>query len=172
MPNAKPKPLRFREGRYLIEIVKGLGTTFGHLMRNLRNPGRLRTVAYPVSKNPFPVRFRAALHLAKHEDGSPRCTACMCCATSCPAGCIHIVAGEYPDRPIEKFPVKFDIDMLKCVECSLCVEACPCDAIRMDTGLLPMPAYDRKDFLYDKARLMSHEPAVGPDGYRPRRGDR
>lgn len=160
-----------REGGYLLEIVKGMGVTFGHLWRNVRNPKNLRTVAYPEIRNPFPPRFRSVHRLTRHADGSPRCTACMCCATSCPAGCIHIVAAEYPDRPIEKYPGRFDIDMLKCVECGLCVEACPCDAIRMDTGLMPMPAFTRGDFLYTKERLLAYEPQVQPDGYRPRRGD-
>jgi NADH-quinone oxidoreductase subunit I len=172
MPNAEPKkssPLKERV--YLVEILKGLGLTFGHLWRNILSPKRLRTVAYPEIRNPFPPRFRSVHRLTRHEDGAPKCTACMCCATACPAGCIHIVATEYADRPIEKYPLTFDIDMLKCVECGLCVEACPCDAIRMDTGLLPMPGLDRKDFIYDKERLLSFEPALKPDGYRPRRGD-
>ncbi|HYC76625.1 MAG TPA: NADH-quinone oxidoreductase subunit I [Planctomycetota bacterium] len=160
---------RLRERLYLFEIVKGLGITVRHFMRNLKKPAAMPTVGYPEIKNPFPLRFRAVHRLTKHDDGSPRCTACMCCATSCPAGCIHITAAEYPDRPIEKYPAVFDIDMLKCVECGLCVEACPCDAIRMDTGMFPMPAYRREDFIYRKERLLSHEPAV-PGGYRFRIG--
>lgn len=172
MPNTPQPPEGFLKERvYLFELLKGMKLTIGHLFRNIFNPKRLKTVAYPEIKNPFPPRFRSVHRLTKHEDGSPKCTACMCCATSCPAGCIHIVADEYPDRPIEKFPKSFDIDMLKCVECGLCVEACPCDAIRMDTGLMPLPQYHREDFIYDKERLLSHEPQVKPDGYRPRRGD-
>ena len=61
---------------------------------------------------------------------------------------------------------RLDPTGVECVECGLCVEACPCDAIRMDTGMLPMPAFHRSAFVYDKARLLSHEPAQ-PGGYRP-----
>jgi NADH-quinone oxidoreductase subunit I len=162
----KERPRPFAERVYLIEILKGLKITIGHLLKNLRKPSGMPTVGYPEIKNPFPTRFRSVHRLTKHADGAPRCTACMCCATSCPAGCIHIVAAEYPDRPIEKYPASFDIDLLECVECGLCVEACPCDAIRMDTGMLPMPALDRSAFIYTKERLLSHEPAE-PGGYRP-----
>ena len=167
MPNVTQAPRGpFKERVYLYEIIKGLGITIRHLFRNLRNPHHLKTVGYPEIKNPFPRRFRAVHRLTKHEDGSPRCTACMCCATICPANCIHIVATEYPDRPIEKFPKSFDIDLLKCVECALCVEACPCDAIRMDTGKLPMPQFRREDFIMTKEKLLAME-AQPEGGYRP-----
>jgi NADH-quinone oxidoreductase subunit I len=52
------------------------------------------------------------------------------CSTACPAECITIEAGE-DDRTREKYPVRYDIDLLRCVFCGYCVDACPEDAIYM-----------------------------------------
>ena len=52
------------------------------------------------------------------------------CSTACPAECITIEAGE-DERTREKFPVRYDIDLLRCVFCGYCVDACPEDAIYM-----------------------------------------
>jgi NADH-quinone oxidoreductase subunit I len=119
----------------------------------------INTVQYPDQKKTYPERFRGVHRLTHRADGSPRCVACLCCSTACPAQCIYIEAGEYPEghpkRGYERFPVKFVIDELRCIFCGYCVEACPCDAIRMDTGL-HATAYDSRDqFIYGKTMLMS-----------------
>jgi NADH-quinone oxidoreductase subunit I len=96
---------------------------------------------------------------ALREDASPRCAACLCCSTACPAQCIFIEPGEYPEgdkrRGYERFPVKFVIDELRCIFCGYCVEACPCDAIRMDTGAHATPYDSRDQFIYGKDLLTS-----------------
>jgi NADH-quinone oxidoreductase subunit I len=84
-----------------------------------------------------------------------QCTACFLCATACPAECIYIEAGEYPNDSVEKFPVRYKIDTLRCIYCGYCVEACPCDAIRMDSGTHPgVLGFSRKEFVETKEVLM------------------
>ncbi len=154
-----PKKLSFWERTYIVEILKGLGVTISHLLKSFWNMNGRPTVPYPDVKRKAPVRFRGRHRLMRREDGSPRCVACMCCPSACPADCIYIVAGEHPDPKIEKYPVSFEIDILRCVFCGLCVEACPVDAIRMDTGIYEMSDYTRRDLIYDKEFLLKGEGA-------------
>jgi len=150
--------MTFRERIYLFEVVRGMAITLAHLIMNILRPGRIKTIEYPEKQRPFPERFRAKHRLNKWDSGHTKCTACMCCATACPAGCITIVAGEYSEplvkvengvrKVIEKYPTTYDIDLLKCVYCGFCVDACPCDAIKMDTGKFPHAAYSREEFLW------------------------
>jgi NADH-quinone oxidoreductase subunit I len=158
---------------YLPEVFRGLGVSMRHFFHNTkemllgqrpdpvteRYDEGISTISYPEQKRPYPERFRGVHRLTTRDDDSPRCVACLCCSTACPAQCIFIEAGEYPEgdkrRGYERFPVKFVIDELRCIFCGYCVEACPCDAIRMDTGKHAPPYDSRDQFIYRKDLLLA-----------------
>jgi NADH-quinone oxidoreductase subunit I len=154
---------------YLSAVVQGLFLTMSHVVRNLLNPERMPVVFYPEQKKELPPATRGRHRLMKREDGSARCTACMLCATACPAECIHILAAESPDPNIEKFPQRFEIDMLRCVFCGYCVDACPLDAIRMDVPDVTIAGYTRGSLVYDKKFLMDHDNKDVVPNYNPPR---
>ncbi len=163
------KPGRtFVEQAYIPEVVRGLGVTMKHFFKNTfsrRENTDIVTIMYPEEKRVYPERFRGVHRLTHRADGSPRCVACLCCSTACPAQCIYIEAGEYEPGDsrygYERFPKVFVIDELRCIFCGYCVEACPCDAIRMDTGLHMPAGTQREHFIFDKDMLMS---LPGQDG--------
>jgi len=157
--------LTFWEKLYLPQVLGGLKITSLHFFRNLtihlaHSLGLLKhlqaavTYQYPEVLRPLASRFRSRHRLTVREEGTPRCVGCMLCETVCPAKCITIVAGEHPDPGVEKYPVRFDIDLGICVYCGYCVEVCPEDAIRMDTGILDVAAYSRKAMQLDIHELM------------------
>jgi len=137
---------------YFLSVLSGLKITFSHLIRNLFNPKQRVTLNYPEQQHEYSPRFKGNHVLTVKKDGSLRCTACMLCATACPAECITIVASEHEDPTVEKFPVKYEIDMLRCVFCGYCEEACPVDAIRMGPEW-QVPDLADGNFIYDIQRL-------------------
>jgi NADH-quinone oxidoreductase subunit I len=158
---------------YIPEFMKGLAITMRHFFKNTKEMALgqkpdpvlealeegVTTIHYPEEKRPYPERFRGIHRLTLREDGAPRCVACLCCSTACPAQCISIQAAEYPEgdarRGYERFPQSFVIDELRCIFCGYCVEACPVDAIRMDTGKHAVPYDSRDQFIFEKDLLMS-----------------
>ena len=148
---------------YIPEILKGLRVTNRHFWRNLGTHRDCPTVLYPEKTRPYPARFRGRHRLMTRADGTVRCVACMMCATSCPAVCIHIVAEDTESKQIEKRPSVFEIDLLLCVYCGNCVEACPCDAIRMDTGMHPLPRESREEHVIGLEELL----AMGSESIAP-----
>lgn len=157
---SRPAKPSASEAVYLFEIVRGLFVTMGHLFKNIVDRKRLWTVQYPEERREIPVRFRGTHRLMKRDNGTPRCVACLCCMTACPARCIEIVAMESPDPTIEKVCKSFVIDELRCVFCGMCVEACPCDAIRMDTGWFTTADDARGKLIFDRERLLDTKGAV------------
>ncbi len=157
--------LTFWEKLYIPQILCGLRITFRHFFRNLfihiaHRMGRLThlraavTYQYPEELRPLFSRHRSRHRLTLRDDGTPRCVGCMLCETVCPAKCITIVPGEHPDPGVEKYPIRFDIDLGVCVYCGCCVEVCPEYAIRMDTGILDLAAYSREAMRLDIHELM------------------
>lgn len=106
------------------------------------------TIQYPEERRQYSDRYRG-MHYIKATNGVENCTACMLCPTVCPAECIHIEAGERPDK--EKYPVKFEIDVLRCCFCGMCEEACPKDAIKL-SKIYEMSTTKRS--VYDKDYLL------------------
>ncbi len=149
------KPMDIKERSYLFEIARGMMTSIRHFIRNVLNQGAMPTLQYPEEKRVLPERFRGRHRLMQREDGTPRCVACFCCQTACPADCISIEATERDDEG-EKVAARFDINILRCVFCGLCVEACPCDAIRMDTGMYELADTNRENLIYDLNTLLRH----------------
>jgi NADH-quinone oxidoreductase subunit I len=146
--------------------IVGMGLTLNRMVENIT--GKVSpTISYPEERRSYSDRFRGAHILTARNDGSPRCVACYMCATACPADCIYIEPGEHPDPLIEKFPTRFDIDMLRCVFCGYCVDACPEEAIIMSRET-EICAYTRSETIWGIERLMKRPelPEFGL-GYRP-----
>ncbi len=139
---------RPRGGWYLPGILKGLSLTMRKLLGNLWRRKDMQTLNYPEQKYAYGPRFKGNHVLTVKKDGSLRCTACMLCATNCPAQCIRIEASEHEDPSVEKYPISYEIDILRCVFCGYCEEACPVDAVRMGPEW-QVPGLADGDFNYD-----------------------
>jgi NADH-quinone oxidoreductase subunit I len=149
-----------------LSTFKAFGVTLRRLFNSLFK-GDMPTISYPEQQRPYSQRFRGTHILTVRNDGSLKCVACYMCATICPAECIYIEAGEHPNPEIEKFPERFDIDMMRCIYCGFCVDACPEEAIIMSREH-HQAVYNRSETIYTIEKLMQR-PGItdkGP-GYRP-----
>src|SRR6476659_8487610 len=114
----------------IIDIVKGLGITFSHM---LKKPD---PISYPEQHRPQPPRTRGRQVLHRYEDGKERCIGCMLCSAACPANAIYIEAEENdpaePVSPGERYAKVYEIDMLRCIFCGACEQACPTGAVTLE----------------------------------------
>ena len=115
---------------YISTISTGMWTTWSIFWKQITGKEKSNTLEWPEVPTNYGDRFKGKHFLTRRPDGQIRCTACFLCATNCPAECIHIEAGQHPTNEIEKYPVRFEIDILRCVFCGYCEEACPVDAIK------------------------------------------
>jgi NADH-quinone oxidoreductase subunit I len=147
-------------------ILIGLGITFKNMWQTVVSR-KASTIQYPEQKRNISGRYRGIHLLTVREDDTPKCVACYMCATACPAECIYIEAGERPEKSIEKYPTRFEIDLLRCVYCGFCVDACPEEAIMMSREN-DLVGTSREELIIDRDRLMARAKLAehGP-GYRP-----
>ena len=148
----------FQVGGYFTEILKGMRITIGIFFRQLLRLEKTNTLEWPEQPADYGNRFKGKHFLTLRDDGEIRCTACFLCATACPADCIHIEAASHPDNSIEKYPTRFEIDILRCVFCGMCEEACPVDAIRLG-GEHTMAGLAGEKWVYTKDYL-AQRPAL------------
>ncbi len=151
-------------------LVLGHWETLKNLLRSLILR-QFSTIEFPEKRREVSGRYRGAHILTAREDGTPKCVACFLCATACPAECIYIEAGQRPEPAVEKYPTRFEIDLLRCVYCGFCVDACPEEAILMSREN-DLVGSTRAELILDRERLMTRGrlAEVGP-GYRPDQHD-
>lgn len=121
--NTEAQRLTFWERIYLPEIAKGLGLT----LKQMFKPKFTRQ--YPEERWIPEGSYRGRPVLVQEEDGE-RCVACGLCSRVCPALAIEVRAAE-TDKEKERYPEKFEINMLRCIYCGFCEEVCPEEAIVM-----------------------------------------
>jgi NADH-quinone oxidoreductase subunit I len=142
----------FWHGLYLGPIFQGLMVTLRHVFR------RKDTLQYPEQRREFGDRYRGVPALVKDQDGRGKCVACYMCQFVCPPLAITIEADEYPPgdelHQIEKYPKRFEINMLRCIYCGLCEEACPEEAIFMSKTYV-VTGLSRELMIFDKEKLYS-----------------
>ena len=121
--NTELERMSFWEKIYLPEIARGLSLTF----KQMFEPTFTRQ--YPEERWIPTGSYRGRPVLVLEEDGE-RCVACGLCSRVCPALAIEVQAGE-TEKVKERYPAKFEINMLRCIYCWMCEEVCPEEEIIM-----------------------------------------
>ncbi len=141
------KDLTFWQKIYVPEIVKGLNLT----LRNMFRP--TYSMEYPEVKFKPIGSYRGRPVLAMEENGQERCVACGLCARVCPPLAIEVQAGE-TEQEKERYPERFEINMLRCIFCGFCEEVCPEEAIVMSKDY-ELVFSNREDAIYGKDKLLT-----------------
>ena len=144
------KDLTLLEKTYLPQIVGGLWLTFKQMFQ----PKFTRQ--YPEEKWTPPTAFRGRPVLVQAENGVERCVACGLCSRVCPALAIEVLANETPTLEKERYPVKFEINMLRCIFCGFCEEVCPEEAIVMSDEYI-MTFTSQEEAVFGKDKLLMSE---------------
>ncbi len=136
------------EKLYLPEIVHGLWLTLRHMFTS-----RGFTLQYPEQRWTPPASFRGRPVLVQEKTGVERCVACGLCSRVCPALAIEVQANEVATLDKERYPERFEINMLRCIFCGFCEEVCPEEAIVMSKDYeLIFTKY--QDAIFGKEKLL------------------
>ncbi len=143
--NSEAERLNFWEKLYIPEIAKGLGIS----LKQMFKPKFTRQ--YPEEQWYPEGSYRGRPVLVQEEDGE-RCVACGLCSRVCPALAIEVQAAE-TEKDKERYPEKFEINMLRCIFCGFCEEVCPEEAIVMSKDY-HMVFTSQKEAILGKDKLM------------------
>lgn len=142
----RTKDLTLLERTYLPQIFGGLWLTF----RQMFKPKFTRQ--YPEEKWTPPTAFRGRPVLVQEKSGVERCVACGLCSRVCPSLAIEVQASE-TELEKERYPVKFEINMLRCIFCGFCEEVCPEEAIVMSDEYI-LTFNEQGQALFGKDKLL------------------
>jgi NADH-quinone oxidoreductase subunit I len=141
----RKKDLGLLQKMYIPEILKGLRMTIGQMFKPTF------TSQYPEVRFKPESSFRGRPVLVA-ENGVERCVACGLCARVCPALAIEVQASE-TELDKERYPIKFEINMVRCIFCGFCEEVCPEEAIVMSNEYL-LAFSSQQEALYGKEKLL------------------
>lgn len=142
----RSKDLNFFEKSYIPQIIYGLVLTIKQVFR----PKFTRQ--YPEEKWTPPPSFRGRPVLVQRDDGTERCVACGLCSRVCPALAIEVQASE-TELEKERYPVKFEINMVRCIFCGFCEEVCPEEAIVMSDEYI-LTFTSQEEAIFGKEKLL------------------
>ena len=143
------KQMSLAERMYLPAILKGLTITGKHAAGVRSRVTR----QYPEEPTMLPEGYRGVPVLVTDENDRIKCVACQMCEFVCPPEAIKIVPGEYSESNVEKYPDRFDLNMLRCIYCGMCEEACPEEAIFM-SDIATFVAGSREEAILPKEKLL------------------
>ena len=147
MAKKRVKDLTLLERIYIPAILKGMLLT----LKNMLRPKV--TMQYPEQKFVPTASYRGRPVLVQENNGIERCVACGLCSRVCPALAIEVQASETESEK-ERYPQKFEINMLRCIFCGFCEEVCPEEAIVMSKDY-ELVFTNRNDAIYGKDKLLT-----------------
>jgi len=145
--------LSFLERLFIPEILKGLRLT----IRQMFKPRFAQQ--FPEERFQPPSQFRGRPVLVE-EQGVERCVACGLCSRVCPALAIEVQAAE-TDLDKERYPEKFEINMVRCIFCGFCEEVCPEEAIIMSNEYL-LAFSSQEEAIFGKDKLLKSAEEMRP----------